>query len=78
MRSRRSDGLWIVLVGLMGFATLVTVLPGPPAYMARVAAQGSATVTGAGTRIRTMVHPRRIPAAMRSDAAPSPRLESPV
>jgi hypothetical protein len=78
MRSRRGDGLLIVLVGLVGFAAAAATLPEPPLVMARVAVEAPATVTGAGTRVRTAAHPRRIPAAMRSDAAPSPRSDSPV
>lgn len=78
MRNRRSDGLWIVLVGLVGFAVAATTLPEPPAFMARVAAEGPAAVTVAGTRVRTAARARPAPAATHPDAAPRARPGSPV
>jgi len=32
MRSRRSDGLWIVFLGLAAFTAAVSALPGPAAH----------------------------------------------
>lgn len=46
MRSRRRDGLLIVLVGLLGAATAVHALPEPPADLDRIVANNRQAVDG--------------------------------
>jgi hypothetical protein len=46
MRSRRSDGIWIVLAGLLGMATAVHALPEPPADLGTIIANNQKAVDG--------------------------------
>jgi hypothetical protein len=46
MRSRRSDGIWIVLVGLLGLAGAVHALPEPPADLDQIVSNNRHAVDG--------------------------------
>ncbi|MFI4967287.1 MAG: hypothetical protein ACHQAU_01070 [Gammaproteobacteria bacterium] len=46
MRSRRSDGLWIVFLGLLAFAAAVRALPAPAADLGSIVANNQKAVDG--------------------------------